>query len=85
MVCGAPAGVKDKRGKLILLEGQIRGLMTIASELGVFLLPPDPKAWAIYNREGVKIFPKAGGADLSEIARHFLTLPSQFPVDDWGD
>ena len=77
--------MKDKRGKLILLEGQIRGLMTTASELGVFLLPPDPTAWAIYNRQGVKVFPKAGGADLSEIARHFLTLPSQFPVDDWGD
>jgi hypothetical protein len=77
--------VKDKRGKLILLEGQVRGLMTIASELGVFLLPPDPQAWAIYNRQGVKVFPKAGGADLSEIARHFLTMPSQYPVDGWGD
>jgi hypothetical protein len=53
--------------------------------MGVFLLPPDPKAWAIYDRNGVKIFPKTGGADLSEIARHFLTLPSQHPVDDWGD
>jgi hypothetical protein len=59
--------------------------MTIASEMGVFLLPPDPKAWAIYDRNGVKICPKAGGADLSEIARHFLTMPSQHPVDDWGD
>ena len=77
--------LRDKRGKRILLEGQIRGLMTTASELGVFLLPPDPKAWAIYDRNGVKIFPKAGGADLSEIARHFLTMPTQFPVDDWGD
>lgn len=77
--------MKDRRGKRILLEGQVRGLMTIASELGVFLLPPDPKAWAIYDRKGEKIFPKAGGADLSEIARHFLTLPSQHPVDDWGD
>ena len=77
--------MKDRRGKRILLEGQVRGLMTRASELGIFILPPDPKAWAIYNREGVKIFPKSGGADLSEIARHFLTLPSQFPVDDWGD
>ena len=77
--------LRDKRGKRILLEGQIRGLMTTASELGVFLLPPDPKAWAIYDRNGVKIFPKAGGADLSEIARHFLTMPSQYPVDDWGD
>jgi hypothetical protein len=53
--------------------------------MGVFLLPPDPKAWAIYDRNGVKIFPKAGGADLSEIARHFLTMPSQRPVNDWGD
>jgi len=77
--------LRDRRGKRILLEGQVRGLMTIASELGVFLLPPDPKAWAIYDRNGVKIFPKAGGADLSEIARHFLTMPSQHPVDDWGD
>ena len=77
--------MKDRRDQRILLEGQVRGLMTIASELGVFLLPPDPKAWAIYDRKGVKIFPKSGGADLSEIARHFLTLPSQFPVDDWGD
>ena len=77
--------LRDKRGKRVLLEGQVRGLMTIASEMGVFLLPPDPKAWAIYDRNGVKIFPKAGGADLSEIARHFLTMPSQFPVDDWGD
>ena len=77
--------MRDKRSKRILLEGQIRGLMTTASELGVFLLPPDPKAWAIYDRNGVKIFPKAGGADLSEIARHFLTMPTQFPVDDWGD
>jgi len=77
--------VRDRRGKRILLEGQVRGLMTIASEMGVFLLPPDPKAWAIYNREGVKIFPKSGGADLSEIARHFLTLPSQHRADDWGD
>ncbi len=77
--------MRDKRGKRILLEGQVRGLMTIASEMGVFLLPPDPKAWAIYDRNGVKIFPKVGGADLSEIARHFLTLPSQHPVDDWGD
>ena len=77
--------LRDKRSKRILLEGQVRGLMTIASEMGVFLLPPDPKAWAIYDRNGVKIFPKAGGADLSEIARHFLTMPSQYPVDDWGD
>ena len=77
--------MRDRRGKRILLEGQVRGLMTIASEMGVFLLPPDPKAWAIYDRNGVKIFPKTGGADLSEIARHFLTLPSQHPVDDWGD
>ena len=77
--------MRDKRGKRILLEGQIRGLMTTASEMGVFLLPPDPKAWAIYDRNGVKIFPKAGGADLSEIARYFLTMPSQYPVDDWGD
>jgi hypothetical protein len=69
--------LRDRRGKRILLEGQIRGLMTIASEMGVFLLPPDPKAWAIYDRKGVKIFPKSGGADLSEIARHFLTMPSQ--------
>jgi hypothetical protein len=53
--------------------------------MGVFLLPPDPKAWAIYDRKGVKIFPKTGGADLSEIAKHFLEMPSQFPVDDWGD
>jgi hypothetical protein len=59
--------------------------MTIASEMGVFLLPPYPKAWAIYDRNGVKIFPKSGGADLSEIARHFLTMPSQHSVDDWGD
>jgi hypothetical protein len=77
--------LRDRRGKRILLEGQIRGLMTIASEMGVFLLPPDPKAWAIYDRKGVKIFPQTGGADLSEIARHFLTMPSQHPVDDWGD
>ena len=77
--------MRDRRGKRILLEGQVRGLMTIASEMGVFLLPPDPKAWAIYDRNGVKIFPKAGGADLSEIARHFLTMPSQRPVNDWGD
>ena len=77
--------MRDKRSERMLLEGQVRGLMTIASEMGVFLLPPDPKAWAIYDRNGVKIFPKAGGADLSEIARHFLTMPTQFPVDDWGD
>ena len=77
--------MRDRRGKRILLEGQIRGLMTIASEMGVFLLPPDPKAWAIYDRKGVKIFPKAGAANLSQIARYFPNLPSQHRADDWGD
>lgn len=77
--------MKDKRGRAISLEGQMREQLNTAAELGVFLLPPNSKAWALYDRRGRKIFPKAGGADLSEIARHFLTMPSQFPVDDWGD
>jgi len=79
------AKLRHRRDRMIQLEGQIRGLMTAATELGIFLLPSDPKAWAIYDRKGGRIFPKTGGADLPDIARHFLTLPSSSPVDDWGD
>ena len=75
----------DKRTRAILLERKICEMLAIASELGVFLRPADPAAWAIYNGKGVKIFPKSGGTDLWEIGRQFAKLPSQYPVDDWGD
>ena len=77
--------MKDKRGRAISLEGQMREQLNTAAELGVFLLPSNSKAWALYDRRGLKLFPKAGGADLSQIAKHFPTLPSQHRVDDWGD
>jgi len=77
--------MKDKRRRAIQLEGQMREQLNTAAELGVFLLPPNSNAWALYDRRGVKIFPKAGAANLSQIARYFPTLPSQNRVDDWGD
>ena len=52
---------------------------------GRFSTTPRSEGVGNLHRKGVKIFPKTGGADLSEIARHFLTMPSQHPVDDWGD
>ena len=54
--------MKDKRGRAISLEGQMREQLNTAAELGVFLLPSDSKAWALYDRRGLKIFPKDGGA-----------------------
>lgn len=77
--------MKDKRGRAISLEGQMREQLNTAAEMGVFLLPPNSKAWALYDRRGRKIFPKAGAANLSQIAKHFPTLPSRHSVDDWGD
>jgi len=71
--------LRHKRDRMIQLEGQIRGLMTAASELGIFLLPSDPKAWAIYDRKGGKTFPKAGRAGLSDITHERIKTQTSPP------